>query len=131
MTDTRTRDQLKARADELGLEYAWNIGRDTLAERVGEAEAAAAANAASETAGGEQASPQVAPRPAAEVSASATRPLVIEVTGPVRGFRRCNRRFGPKPTVIPVAELSEAEALRLVNEPMLRTFTREAEPGEI
>lgn len=51
---------------------------------------------------------------------------VVEVTGPPRGFRRAGRRFGPEPTVIPMADLSDAEIAALSGDPNLVTVIRGA-----
>ncbi|WP_374348633.1 hypothetical protein [Chitinimonas sp.] len=48
-----------------------------------------------------------------------TVPIFLSVVSRPESFRRCGRTFSRTPTVIPVADLSEAEAALLLGEPML------------
>jgi len=54
--------------------------------------------------------------PAAGEDASAADLVVV---GPSRGFWRAGRRFGPEPTVIPLADLTEDQIGAILREPAL------------
>jgi hypothetical protein len=45
---------------------------------------------------------------------------VLIVTGPKKGRWRIGRRFGPEPVEIPLADLTEAQALALRDDPKLK-----------
>ena len=53
----------------------------------------------------------------------------ISVVGPKDGRRRAGRRFGPTPTIIPAAEVSDEEYASLENDPLLIVAYTEA-PGD-
>ena len=133
---TAEREALEAKANELGVKFAANIGDETLAARVAEAEAArgaAAGSDASETApAGAEGAPagtaaDLAQDQGAEVAAMVSQAKelglgiadMIEVIGPRQGRRRAGRAFGPEPVLIPMDELSEADLQALEDDPLL------------
>ncbi len=89
------RDDLKARANELGLEYPGNASNDHLADLIAKAEQST---------------------PVAQVSYE-----VLRVVGPAKGFRRAGRAFGAKAVDIAIADLSADELALLEREPRLIT----------
>ncbi|MFD1342885.1 hypothetical protein [Litorisediminicola beolgyonensis] len=131
MTDPKpTREELEARAKELGVEFRANIGDETLAERVTQAEAAAA-NSSQPKAPDATPSSDLA---SASTGAAGPAPvleegedLVVEVIGPKKGRWRAGRHFTPAPTVIPLSELSEHQKHALISDPRLLVTTRPAQ----
>jgi hypothetical protein len=131
------RDDLKARAQELNLEYAANISTAKLKELVDEAVANPSSGDAesSNNQGIGEANPfEHALSDAAKVAEGETTApkeataepefhgrKFLRVLGPQSGFRRAGRRFGAKPVDIPLDELSEAEELALKAESRLIT----------
>lgn len=51
----------------------------------------------------------------------------VTVVGPTRGRWRAGRKFGPEPTLIPAAELTEEDMAKLVEDPeLVVTMTEDA-----
>jgi len=92
---------LEARAEDLGIRFAWNTGDDTLAERIADAEAKVAA------ASGE------AIEAAASQTAATSHRAILRVTGPKTGRWRAGRHFTSEPVDIPVTDLTKAERVWL------------------
>lgn len=120
---------LEKRADELAVSFAPNIGDTKLAERVAAAEAAAQTGKPDP---GEAPPPAPAPAGPAQAgagdsapAASPALPIAIEVTGPKRGRWRVGRRFGPRPVMILIDELTEEDQAALASDPKLTVIARE------
>ncbi len=62
--------------------------------------------------------PDPAPADLLEAVERGARPF-LRITGPEKGRRRADRRFGPDPVDIAVTELTEAEILWLQRDPLL------------
>lgn len=151
MTDkSEERAALEAKATKLGVKFAANIGDDTLADRVADAEAEAAKNTKPEVTSGSGDSadaPAQGPVPAGDQSSPATTTppepggagaapqgvvpaaSTLVVVGPKKGFRRAGYHFGPEPTVIPLTDLTEDQFMALTTETMLVTALREGADG--
>ncbi|WP_305970445.1 MULTISPECIES: hypothetical protein [unclassified Mameliella] len=144
-----TREELDARADELGINTNSRWKDETVAEKIAEAEAARAGTdttpeGATDGSGpvegaGERAAPMEpatkedqGSAPAAEAAAApqeAAKPAapdpeqppegVLTVIGPKKGRWRAGRHFTPEPVEIPLANLSEEEIAMLVADPKL------------
>lgn len=144
-----TREELDARAAELGISTSSRWRNETVAEKIAEAEAEqAGSNTTPEGAGdgsgpvlgaGERAAPtepadeeNQGSAPVAEAAAApqeAAKPAVLEpeqppegvltVIGPKRGRWRAGRHFSPEPVKIPLAELSAEEIAMLEGDPKL------------
>ncbi len=54
----------------------------------------------------------------------------LRVTGPEGGFRRAGHRFGPEPTDLAIASLTEAQIAALKAEPSLAVSEVEIEPAD-
>lgn len=129
MTETnRSREELEARAEELGVKFGRNIGDDKLAERVAEKEAELAAGENPLELAARQGG-QTASQPKARQTPPGSG-LDVVVVGPQGGFRRAGRRFGPEPVRIPLDALSEAEKAALIAEPRLVVTTEPALAGD-
>ncbi len=126
------RDALKARAEELKLDFAQNISTAKLTELVEAAEASSASGEQNNASAGDDGSnsfEEALAARAAEIPAvipAAT--SVLRVQGPAQGFRRAGRGFGAKPVDIPLADLSDDELAALENEPRLLTQRIETVP---
>lgn len=125
-----TREQLDARAEELGISTRSNWKDETVAEKIAEAEAALAKDegfAPSADAGGEPlgaaegAAPILPTTPPIVQPAIQTQPepVMITVTGPKKGRWRAGRHFTPAPLAIPLADLSDDEIAMLTDDPKL------------
>ncbi|ODM49858.1 hypothetical protein A9320_28250 [Ruegeria sp. PBVC088] len=144
-----TREELDARADELGINTNSRWKDETVAEKIAEAEAALAGTdttpeGATDGSGpvdgaGERAAPMepateegqgsapaaeaaAAPQEAAKLAApDPEQPPegVLTVIGPKKGRWRAGRHFTPEPVEIPLANLSEEEIAMLVADPKL------------
>ncbi|PRZ48345.1 hypothetical protein [Tritonibacter scottomollicae] len=129
------RDDLKARAEELKLDFAPNLSTAKLAELVAEAEAQGASadedkapaddgsNSFEEALAVAAASSENAKQPGGTDAAQPTfhGRKFLRVVGPEKGFRRAGRKFGSKPVDIPLDELSEEQELALKGERRLIT----------
>ncbi|MGC9368706.1 MAG: hypothetical protein ACP5DX_04105 [Paracoccaceae bacterium] len=147
---SEARQELEARAKELGVQFAGNIGDAKLAERISAAEAEV--NEKPETAElktpgdqGQAGAAEVAPardtKPdqGAEAAAAngqqsqsggtvtpAAKAGTITVTGPKQGRWRAGRHFGPEPIEIPLDELTEDQIAAIEADPRLISVTTEA-----
>lgn len=144
-----TREELDARAAELGISTSSRWKDETVAEKIAEAEAEQAGSdttpeGATDGPGpvqgaGERVAPTQStsednegPAPVAEAAAvpqeaakpAATDPeqppeAVLTVTGPKKGRWRIERHFTPEPVEIPLANLTEDEIEKLADDPKL------------
>lgn len=144
------RQELEARAKDLGISFAGNIGDAKLAERISAAEAEVnekpeAAELKTPGDQGQAGAAEVAPaadtKPdqGAEAAAEngqqpqaggtappAAKTGTITVTGPKRGRWRAGRLFGPETVEIPLDELSEAEIAAIKADGRLTSVISEA-----
>lgn len=134
------RKALEARAQELEVKFAANIGDDTLAERIAEAkkakggpqntEAQKTSATADEGQTGTAEDPQAPAAGDPSSAASNTDPkasgLTVIVKGPRQGRWRIGRHFTPEPVSIPAEELSEDEQRALIADPELTVTTVDA-----
>ncbi|MBW4984743.1 hypothetical protein KZZ07_19560 [Mameliella sp. CS4] len=144
-----TREELDARAAELGISTSSRWKDETVAEKIAEAEAEQAGSdttpeGTSDGPGpvegaGERAAPTQSAaeedQGSAPVAKAAAAPQevakpavpdpeqppegVLTVIGPKRGRWRAGRHFSPEPVKIPLAELSDDEIAMLANDPKL------------
>ncbi|TNJ40492.1 hypothetical protein [Phaeobacter sp. B1627] len=121
------RDDLKARAAELKLDFAPNLSTAKLAELVAEAEAAPSGddggNAFEDALAGVAASRENAEQSGGTDTAEPAfhGRKFLRVVGPEKGFRRAGRKFGADPVDIPLDELSADQELALKRERRLIT----------
>ncbi|WP_420324631.1 hypothetical protein [Mameliella sp.] len=118
-----TREELDARADELGINTNSRWKDETVAEKIAEAEAALEAKDTTPGGAFDGSGPvQGAGEGAAPIKSSDPEQPpegVLTVVGPKKGRRRINRHFTPEPVKIPLAELSDDEIAMLADDPKL------------
>ncbi|OWV43188.1 hypothetical protein [Mameliella alba] len=118
-----TREELDARADELGINTNSRWKDETVAEKIAEAEAALAVKDATPEGATDGSGPvQGAGERAAPIKSSAPEQPpegVLTVIGPRKGRWRAGRHFTPEPVQIPLANLSDDEIAMLAGDPKL------------
>lgn len=132
MSKTEARLALEARAKELGVEFAPNIGDEKLKARVDEAEAKATppAQGGSDAPSGEASTGTTTVNEAVTNDASEAGKSgapahdedpgpVVTVIGPRKGRWRAGRHFTREAVEIPLSELAEAELEALKGDPRL------------
>ncbi|MDD9731198.1 hypothetical protein PVW46_14880 [Mameliella sp. AT18] len=120
-----TREELDARAAELGISTSPRWKDETVAEKIAEAEAEAEQTATDTTPEGTSDGPgpvQGAGEGAAPIKSSDPEQPpegVLTVIGPRKGRWRAGRHFSPESVKIPLAELSDDEIAMLAGDPKL------------
>lgn len=97
---------LEARAEDMGVDFPWNIGDEKLAERVAAADAEAADQ-------GKPSATVAVPEPL-DISG-----MVVRVIGPKKGRWRAGRFFAAEPVDIPGDDLRQDDLNALRGDPKL------------